>query len=143
MVGNICLDKAKNEDGEPAPIKFGLQEVKNGNIHPTWSGKRCYATLKQAMSELYKVFLLEMEDRNYEFRVNGEPYYLPLNDGTDKFSYLPYQGETGWYDLNNPSNGPDLEYPGTESEWLDHRITGYSYDNYKVLIVTSNGDVVY
>ena len=148
MHKTICLDKAVNEDGNPAPVTFDLRKVVNGQM--AWQGQRIrrdYATMKEAMKELHAVFLLEMEEHGYEFRVQGEPYYMPLNDGTDNFGYLPYAGESGWYDLNNnytdKASYPTSEYPGTESEWMDHKITGYAYDNYRVCIVTSDGDVVY
>ena len=144
MIGNICLDKGTDLDGNPAPVTFDLRQIQNGQL--PWQGKRIrrdYATVKEAMKELYAVFLLEMEERGYEFRneFDGGRQFVE-GYGT---IFIPGH-PAGWYDTNNPSDETDYptsEYPGTESEWMEHKITGYAYDNYKVLIVTSNGDVVY
>jgi hypothetical protein len=142
MVGNICLDKAVNEDGNPAPITFRIQQFKNGQL--PWQGhmvRRGYDTLEQAMKELYCVFLLEMEDHGYNCFIHGEHNEDFDNDGNP----IIFQGESGWYDGTNQTTGPEFpinDYPITESEWIDHKITSYTYDNYSVCIVTSNFDLV-
>ena len=153
MHGNICLEKtpSQNWTNRGTPTVYGIFEVQNG--HRIFQGKPQNGgceTLPAAIEQLYDLFQLEMEERGYELRIEGEPYYLPLNDGTDNFSYLPYQGESGWYDLNNncmvdtvepknnKANYPLSDYPATPAEWVAKGITSYAYDNYRVTIVTSN-----
>ena len=88
------------------------------------------------------MFEMEMNARGYEFRIEGETtgFYLDDKGTPERFT-----GETGWYDLNNPSEGTDYpgsDYPSESAEWVEKRMTGYNYDNYAVLITTSNRDIV-
>jgi hypothetical protein len=143
MVGNICLDKNEPDFfGRTSPITFHVQKILNG--HLPWQGqiyRHDSDTLEQAMKELHAVFLLEMSERNYEFRIEGESIGYLDNEGTPEY----FKGETGWYDLDNPSEDTDYpanDYPSELSEWIDHKITSYAYDNYHVCIVTSNFDLV-
>lgn len=114
MVGSICLDKAKNEDGEPAPIRFYVQKVINGQ-QPWMQGRgnmrlsNDCETLQDAVRELHSKYLLHIS--NLESK----------GDDSWKFDGLP----------------DDIAY------WVERGLTSFDYDNYKVLIVTSNGDVVY
>jgi hypothetical protein len=142
MVGNICLDKAQDDFGQPAPVTFSVRKVMNGaqpwqqrNGNTTFY--RGAETLEKAIVELHSLFQREMQERDYELRVN---------DGTDGFGYSPHKGESGWYDLDKGSDAPAYtleDYPEDAKEWVKRGITSYAYDNYAVKIVTSAGNIVY
>lgn len=148
MAGNICLDKAVDFEGNPAPVTFSVRKVVNGH-HPWQQGNgnmtfsMGHKTLAQAIEELHSKFLMEMEERNYELRHDGmaAPWAYGPND-----KKAVWRGESGWYDLNNPSDGTDYplqHYPETAEAWVRDGLKSYSYDNYSVCIVTSNGDLVW
>ena len=145
MVGNICLDKAQDADGNPAPVTFQVRQIQNGR--ETWhqstiSHSRDLGTIQGAIERLHALFGLEMEERNHELRIEGESIGYADNEGTPEY----FKGESGWYDLNNPSDYPAYpleDYPAEASEWVARGITSYSYDNYSLKIVASSGNIVY
>ena len=136
MHGNICLEKtpAPQHTNVGEPITYAIFEVQNG--HRLFQGKPQgggYEALPAAIGELFKVFQMEMDDRDHELRFPGGYAF----DG----EHWPDDMEAGWYDMNNPSSGPAYplsDYPADPAEWVAKGITSYAYDNYRVTIVTSN-----
>jgi len=148
MVGNICLDKNHPfHSGKGTPITFEVWKVYNGSQFPGANARDrrispSFDSLEMAVKELQRKFELEMSERNYEFRIEGESTGYADNEGTPEY----FTGESGWYDLNNPSDGtdyPESDYPSDWREWWTKKQFGYSYDNYSVCIVTSAGNLVH
>ena len=149
MVGSICLDKspANQETGKGQPITFEIWQVYNGSFFPGHNSRdrRLSAnleTIEQAQRDLHRMFQVEMIERNYEFRADGMPAPWAYGPNNKK---AVWRGETGYYDLNNPSNGtdyPESAYPLESGKWVEKQMTGYNYDNYKIVITTSNRDIV-
>ncbi len=147
FVGNICLDKGQNADGQPAPVTFTVKEVVNGR-HVWQLGAKSYGpesdTLEGAIIRLHGLFCLEMEERGYTYCERGSqnPFtnYLPT-------MYDPFEGEDGYYQADDWAEDrcdyPADEYPRLASDWVAKQIHSYRYDNYTVCIVTSAGNVVY
>ena len=154
MVGSICLDKAilpeyelEMNNGKGQPITFEIWKVFNGSFFPGHNNRdkrlACdLGTVADAQKEICRLFEMEMNERGYEFRIEGEATGFYLDE---KGKPGLFEGETGWYDLNNPSEGadyPESDYPSDSADWIKKQITGYNYDNYSVVITTSNRDIV-
>ena len=139
--GAICLEKtpSQNWTNRGTPTVYAILQVQNG--HRLFQGKPQgggYETLPAAIGELFRIFQMEMDDRNYELRIPGEEAY---NGEYWPDNLWPSDTVAGWYDLNNPSSGPAYslsDYPADPAEWVSKGITSYAYDNYRVTIVTSN-----
>ncbi len=147
MHKTICLDKAVNGDGEPAPVTFTVKQVQNG--HHVWqqgtiSHSRDLDTLEQAIERLHGLFLLEMNERGYTYCERGSQN--PFTEGMPTM-YDPFEGEDGHYLsddwFNDRCDYPADDYPRLASDWVEKQIHSYAYDNYTVCIVTSAGNVVY
>lgn len=146
MHKTICLDKATDGDGNPAPVTFTVRQIPNGREwwqQGTISHSRDCSTIQEAIGRLHFLFGLEMDERGYELRMEGESLGCSGND-----SYTPdyFTGESGWYDLNNESGCPAYsleDYPLDAQEWVTRGITSYAYDNYSLRIVASSGNIVY
>ena len=146
MHKTICLDKATDSDGLPAPITFSVKQVQNG--HQAWQKGIIYYhdadTLAFAIKELHSVFRREMSERGYTYCEMGSqnPFTLGLDTPYDTFD-----GESGWYCGTDWEldicDYPASDYPLLADHWVKAGITSYGYDNYTVCIVTSNGDLVY
>lgn len=146
MVGAICLDKFIDGDGNPAPVTFHVKMVRNGS--QPWQGSNSgnltlssgHASLEDAIRELHSKFLLEMEDKCTWFE-NGE-----VLDYDYRGNPVYFEGSSGWYSNYEDQSEPEYDddgYPQDIDEWLQAGKTSFEYDNYTVMIVTSNGDQVY
>ena len=148
MVGNICLDKSlpNEETGKGSPITFEIWKVYNGSFFPGHNSRDRrlsgnFETVAQAQKELHQLFEMEMSEHGYQFRIEGEFDGYEDDEGTPE----RFAGESGWYDFENWGESPDYpesDYPSESAEWVEKQMTGYNYDNYSVVITTSNRDIV-
>jgi hypothetical protein len=115
MVGAICLDKATDGDGNPAPITFSVRKVVNGNEPWRTSGGNVTLeygceTLADAVKALHGRFIRHLQDAE--------------------------RGSSFWRE----------NYRAMRSKWqswMKKQQHSFSYDNYQICIVTSNGDQVW
>lgn len=150
MAGSICLDKFMDAEGSPAPITFSVRKVINGN--KPWSQQGGNMTLYQgadtlawAVKELFHRFEMEMQERGYTLLLPGDTAELPNDDGD--IGQIVFAGGGGWYrDTWDTDGGPDYaiaHHPLKWEDWVKKAVHSFSYDNYTVCIVTSNGDLVH
>ena len=97
-------------------------------------------SLGAAIERLHELFLLEMQERGYERRSKGETLMWV---GPDGLQTVLWEGESGWYCPDNHSQQADYDLPENPSEWITRGITSYRYDNYKMVIATSAGNIVW
>ncbi len=116
MHKTICLDKATDSEGLPAPVTFHVKKVINGQ--QPWmqgNGNRSIAygckTLEEAMVNVYESFMKHLNACNRD----------------DSF-----------YKENWKTWGRSHLY-----KWMKAGNKSFRYDNYTVCIVTSNGDLVH
>jgi hypothetical protein len=148
MYKTICLDKAQDRDGNPAPVTFQVKQIQNGR--ETWhqstiSFSRDLDTVAQAIERLHGLFLLEMEEQDYRLLEPGCVVFVGLDDD-DNEVYEPFEAEMGWYLHGDERLGCAYsckDYPALASEWVKRGITSYAYDNYSLRIVASSGNIVY
>lgn len=114
MVGSICLDKAVNEDGNPAPVTFEVWQIMNGSMFPghNMRDRRMmggFDTLQDGVKHLHSCFIKHLEH----------------SDGHESFWKRNYQGlRSKW------------------QTWAKKQRHSFSYDNYQICIVASSGNVV-
>lgn len=117
MVGNVCLDKATDYEGNPAPITFEVRKVMNGHeVWETGGGSRYLETgfrcLEDAVKSVHDQFIRHLEDDRW---TAGNSFWLEN-----------YQAARSKWQT-----------------WAKQKRHSFRYDNYSVCIVTSNGDLVW
>ncbi len=115
MHKTICLDKATDSEGLPAPITFEVWQVMNGSFFPGHNNRdrRLMGnmdTLQDAVKHLHSVFTAHLGQCTPE-------------DSFWKENYQAYRSK--W------------------QTWAKKQRHSYAYDNYTVCLVTSNGDLVH
>jgi hypothetical protein len=148
MVKGICLDKATDADGNPAPVTFQVKKVLNGR--ETWhqstiSHSRDLGTIQGAIERLHGLFQLEMDEQDYRLLEPGCVVFAGMDEDENE-TFAPFEGEMGWYLNGNQHTGCEYsckDYPALASEWVKRGITSYAYDNYSLRIVASSGNIVY
>ena len=145
MAGNICLDKSlpNEETGKGTPISYEIWQVYNGSFFPGHNSsdkqlRTGFKELDRAQIELCRIFEVEMNERGYYFHQQGQSDFYAMPDE------ITNNGESGWYQnqVEEISDYPECDYPKSVYRWVEKQMTGYNYDNYAVVITTSNRDIV-
>lgn len=115
MVGNICLDKAVDSLGNPAPVTFTVWQVMNGSMFPGHNNRdrqmmRGLETLPDAVKHLHSCFIAHLGQQ--------------CNHGS--FWKENYQAARSKWQT-----------------WAKKQKHSFAYDNYSIRIVTSAGKIVY
>jgi hypothetical protein len=147
MVGAICLDKAVDQDGNPAPVTFTVRQIPNGREwwqQGTIAHSRDCSTIQEAIERLHCLFGLEMDERGYTYCERGSQNPFTVGMPT---MYDVFEGEDGYYKsedwFDDRCDYPADDYPLLASEWVARGIASYAYDNYSLKIVASSGNIVY
>lgn len=116
MHKTICLDKNPlNSDGESTPITYRVMQVMNGSLFP-------------GQNRGDRVLVWDCEDLSEAVKQLHEKFMIRLDVSRiqrDAFWYENYQSATSKWQT-----------------WLRCGKTSFSYDNYQVCIVTSQGGIV-